>query len=271
MKPISGRYDDTPVDWFFRTFVKKKASLALSISCGTGFWERRMSEMGFASQIDAFDYSQACLDWASELASGDGLNNINYWQANINEINLKPDNYDCVIAIAALHHVSNLEHVLEEINRSLKPGGLFFYDEYVGPNRIQWSDDVLKIVNHVLKIIPSRYRKSVSGALKKREERVSVEKMIEIDPTEAVRSEDILPLTGRYFEVLEKREYGGAILMPLFMNIIGNFDANRDEDRRILDFCLYLEKMLLEKRVLTANGAVVVCRKKENKILSEIR
>ena len=218
--------------------------------------------MAFAERIDAFDYSQACLDWAGEKASENGLDNINYWQADINEIKLKRNHYDFVISVAALHHVANLEHVLQEINGSLKPGGLFFYDEYVGPNRMQWTDEVLNEVNQVLATMPSRYRKQVSGGLKKKEERVPIKKMIEIDPTEAVRSEDILPLTGRYFEVLEKREYGGAILMPLFMNIVGNFNASREEDRRILDHCLNREKELLRDGVILANGVIVVCRKK---------
>ncbi len=266
MEPISGRRQDTPVDWFFRTFVKEKASRALSISCGTGFWERRIAEMGFAAEVDAFDYSRACLDWAADLARKGGLNNINYWQADINKISLIPEHYDFAISVAALHHVSNLDYVLQEINRSLKPGGVFFFDEYVGPNRMQWPDEVLRIVNSVLKIMPPRYRKDLSGRIKEREERVPVNKMIKIDPTEAVRSADILDVAGRYFEVLEKREYGGAILMPLFMNIIGNFDAAREEDRRILDFCLYLEKSLLENGVIKANGVVAACRKKESTV-----
>jgi len=262
MIPISGRDDDNPVDWFFQTFVKEKASQVLSISCGTGFWERRLSLMDFAERIDAFYYSQSCLDWAREKASEKGLDNINYWQADINEIKLKRNHYDFVISVAALHHVADLEHVLSEINGSLKPGGLFFYDEYVGPNRMQWTDEVLNEVNRILATIPRRFRKQVLGGRKEKEERVSIEKMIEIDPTEAVRSEDILPLTGQYFEVLEKREYGGAIMMPLFMNIIGNFDASREEDRRILDYCLNREKELLRDGVIPANGVVVVCRKK---------
>jgi len=199
MEPISGRREDTPLDWFFRTFVRRKSERALSISCGTGFWERRIARMGFAAEIDAFDYSRACLEWARDLAAQEGIKNIHYRQADINTIDLPPERYDFVVSVAALHHVQNLEHALGQISRSIKPGGLFFYDEYVGPNRMQWSDEVLKIVNSTLKIIPSRYRRSVTGGLKEKQERVTVEQMIEIDPTEAVRSEDILPLTGRYF------------------------------------------------------------------------
>ena len=94
------------------------------------------------------------------------------------------------------------------------------------------------------------------------EERVPVEKMIEIDPTEGVRSEEIIPLSEKYFTILARKEYGGAILMPLFMNIVGNFDAEREADRQILDYCLSREKELLRDGDLPANGVVVICRKK---------
>lgn len=262
MEPISGLHDDNPVDWFFRTYVKKKAERALSISCGTGFWERRLILMGFAEQVDSFDNSSACLDWARDKAREEGMESINYWRADVNKIRLKRKKYNFVISVAALHHVYNLERLFGQINRSLKPEGLFFYDEYIGPNRMQWADDVLAEVNRSLEAMPARYRRKVAGGMKERMIRYPIEELIAIDPTEAVRSEEIVPLTEKYFDIVEKREYGGALLMPLFMNIIGNFDASRDEDRRIMDNCLEREEELLKNGDIPANGAVVVCRKR---------
>lgn len=128
---------------------------------------------------------------------------------------------------------------------------------------MQWADDVIGIVNSVLATMPARYKKKIyDGLIKEMEERVSVESMIEMDPTEGVRSEEIIPLSERYFTILERKEYGGAILMPLFMNIVSNFDASREEDRIIMDFCLLLEKTLLESGIIPANGMLMVCGKK---------
>ncbi len=263
MEPISGRRQDTPIDWFFRTFVKEKAKRALSLSCGTGFWERRLVSMGFASRVDAFDTSESCLEWASELAAKEGLSGIEYRLADANTVELPKEAYDFAVSVAALHHVENLEHLLAQVSASLKPGGWLVFDEYVGPNRMQWSDRVLEIVNEVLGILPERYRISVRDGLPKvREERFPVEKMIEIDPSEGVRSEEIIPLVERYFQLAARRQYGGAILMPLFMNIVGNFDAAREEDRMILDFCLLLEKTLLREKVVPANGVLGVARRR---------
>lgn len=222
--------------------------------------------MGFAERVDAFDSSPACVDWARELAVQEGRTGIEYSVADANCIELPAETYDFVFSAAALHHVENLEHLFAQISASLKPGGWLVFDEYVGPNRMQWTDQVLEIVNGILEFLPDRFRVNVrAGSPKKREERVPIAKRIKIDPSEAVRSQEILPLAGRYFDLVEIREYGGAILMPLFMDIIGNFDAARQEDRLILDFCLLLEKTLLREKVVPANGVLGVARRRDSR------
>ena len=266
MEPISGRRQDTLIDWFWRTYVGKKVEKALSVSCGTGYWERRISSQGYASAIDAFDASAGVLRWARDLAREKGLSNINYRQADLNTERLPAGEYDVVVSVAALHHLLDLEHGLDEIRRCLKPGGYLVFDEYVGPNRMQWSDRALEIVNEILSFLPARLRvQARHGIIKEREERVAVEKMKEIDPTEAARSEDILPLVKERFERVEVKPYGGALLMPLFMNIIGNFDSRRPEDRLVLDFCLELEKILLREKILDPIFVLGVAQKQAGK------
>lgn len=262
MEPISGRREDTPIDWFFRDFLQKPAERVLSICCGTGSFERELAQKGYAEHIDAFDASGASIEWASSLAKEQGLNIINYWVADGNSVRLREREYDLVISMAALHHIENLEHIFQEIRNVMKPGGLLFYDEYIGKNRMQWPEEVLKIVNGILMLLPRHYRVQISNGKAKDEEiMVSEDLMIKRDPTEAVRSEDILPLTERYFEIVTRKDYGGAILMPLFMNIVSNFDSSRKEDCKIMDFCIYLEKLLLSSGAIKPNGTVVVCRK----------
>lgn len=265
MEPISGRRRDTPLDWFWRTHVGGRVSRTLSVSCGTGYWERRMAEMGFSATVDAFDYSEAALEWARDLARKKGFSNISYRRADINSVELEPGGYDVVVSVAALHHVLELEHALDQIHRALKPGGLLFFDEYIGPNRMQWPDRVLEVANEILACIPKHKRvRFGDGSIKKREDRVPVERMLETDPTEAVRSEEIIAMVRDRFETVEIKPYGGTLLMPLFMNIVGNFNPEADGDRLILDFCLAAEKILLREKVLEPVFAVGAARKKED-------
>jgi SAM-dependent methyltransferase len=263
MEPISGKLNDTVTDWFWRTHIGRKVDRVLSICCGTGFWERTIVSRDFANRVDAFDGSVAAIEWARDLAVEEGLQGINYWHDDVNTIQLEKNSYDVVMSMAALHHVLNLEHVMQEVSGALKPGGLLIYDEYVGPNRIQWDDKTLQIVNSILEILPDRYKvKTQYGNLKTEENRVPIERMIQIDPTEAIRSEDIIRLSEKYFDVVDRKFYGGAILFPLFMNIVGNFDADRESDRLTMDFCLNVEKILLREKVILPNFAVMVCRTK---------
>ena len=50
------------------------------------------------------------------------------------------------------------------------------------------------------------------------------------DPSEAIRSEEIVPTLLRYFDILEFRPYGGAIQHMLLSGITGNFDENNEAD-----------------------------------------
>lgn len=53
-----------------------------------------------------------------------------------------------------LHHITNLEHLLEQVRIALCPGGLFVVLEYVGPSRFQWSDKVDYLMNRMLAALP---------------------------------------------------------------------------------------------------------------------
>ena len=63
---------------------------------------------------------------------------------------------------ASLHHVFQLEHLLDEIKQTLKPGGLFVVYEYIGPSQMQFPRRDLELADVFLK----RY----SGALPKHAE-----------------------------------------------------------------------------------------------------
>lgn len=60
--------------------------------------------------------------------------------ADLNFATLERARYDVVVSVATLHHVTNLEHVAEQIEAALAPGGWFFLYDYAGENRFQFSD-----------------------------------------------------------------------------------------------------------------------------------
>ncbi len=131
----------------------------------------------------------------------------------------------------AMHHFSNLEHIFNELRKSLKPNGLFILNEFVGPSQFQWTEKQINITNELLEILPEKYKVDLTtGDLKERIYRPAIEFMNDYDPSEAIRSSDIVPLVAKYFKIEERIDYGGTILHLLLQNIVGNFNPSKEED-----------------------------------------
>jgi len=82
--------------------------------------------------------------------------------------------------------------------------------------------------------------------------------MAAADPSEAVRSSEILPLLAEYFRVLEIKGYGGAILHELLYDIAGNFC---EENRGSLDYLRRLfdtEDQLTASQIIPDDFAVII-------------
>jgi hypothetical protein len=88
--------------------------------------------------------------------------------------------YDAVLTTGAMHHIENLDFCFGNIRRSLKAGGLLWLNDYVGPNRFQWSDTQMRLANELLAMVPSRWR------LRNRVTRFDAEGIRDLDPSEAV-------------------------------------------------------------------------------------
>jgi hypothetical protein len=66
-----------------------------------------------------------------------------------------------------LHHVDDLEHMLDQAAASLRREGLFVVNEYVGPARFQWLDKTQDPMNRILELHPEEYMVNPGTALSK--------------------------------------------------------------------------------------------------------
>jgi len=154
--------------------------------------------------------------------------------------------YDAVFANDVLHHITNLEGLYERVRDSLAPGGRLIFSEYVGPNRFQFSDERMDLVKRYFRLLPDRLRYDpFQGLLLRRRTRPDAAYVEQQDPTEAVRSEDVLPLARRYFRADAEYPYGGSLLNPLLSEIIVNFDEENPEDTRLLEILCGAEDRLI--------------------------
>lgn len=77
-----------------------------------------------------------------------------------------------------------------------------------------------------------------------------------VDPSEAIRSADILPLLRHYFEIVDLKPLGGTILQFLLADIAGNFQDDTGE--RLLEMLFAIEDELVACGDLDSDFAYIV-------------
>ena len=257
---ISGREDMEWLAWARWRFFPNPASRVLSLGCGGGLVEREAVSLGLCQTIEGVDLSAEAIAVARRRAADGDLSGITYRVADLNSLELAPASYDIVICKQALHHVERLEHLLDQVRQSLRPGGWFLVNEYVGPSRFQWTDVQLGLMNELLMLLPERLRR-LSGGVRERIDRLPAEVVAASDPSEAVRSGEIAPLLLSRFELVERRDFGGTLLHPLLAEIIANFDPANESEATILRLLIAFEDALLGHGVLTSDFAVFILRR----------
>ncbi len=266
-KSVTGEGGLDWVTYVFRKYLQKSSGVLsiLSLGCGAGNLERHLLSLAPFKRIDAYDISEGAIKGAKREANSAKMQ-VNYHIADLNEIRLPQDSYDVVFADMSLHHIEKLEHLLNEINRTLTDDGLFVINEYVGPSQFQYSKKQVEVINDILDILPPTYRRRVtdSDVIKPFFAPPSIEYMNNNDPSEAIRSSEIIDLVKNKFEVLEHQNYGGTILHMLLQDIIGNFDPENIKDATLLRMILYIEKLLIREHVIKSDFTFLVLKKRKS-------
>ena len=234
--------------WAHRWFAGNDLRV-LVLGCGEGWLERAIAHWPFVARIDAVDFAEATIARARETARG--IEKIHYGVVDLNRDELPRNAYDVIIAHQVLHHVEKLEHAYAQIDRALSPAGTFIVNEYAGPSRFQYSDAVLAIMNTLLSCLgqPPRMRPSV-------------EEMIANDPTEAVRSDEVIPLLERSFEIVERKDIGGTILQHLLYEILSAYRFEVPVERSIVDMLCTIEAMLVDTGRIPCDFVILAARKR---------
>ena len=263
INPMStGSADETWFSYIARKYFSKTVGRALSLGCGGGALERHALSAKVCETFDAFDISEGSVEAAREEARKAGfLPRVNYAAADLNHLSLPTNTYDAAFASMAIHHLENLEGVFAELTKALKPGGLFVFNEFVGPTQFQWTDGQLELANELLRSIPERYRVASSGNVLKVIRRPTIEQMNASDPSESIRSGEIMPLVERYFDLVERRYYGGTLLhLVTAAGTIRNYSTDSEEDEKLLRRMIDFEKVHIAAGDLGSDFVLVVAR-----------
>jgi len=217
---------------------------------------------GLFEKIDVFDIAKDLIERKQEKIRQEGIAGINYFHANLNSHIFEPSAYDLVFSWGTIHHIENLEHLFKQIQQALAPGGILIVREYSGPNRLQFTDEQLILVNALLKCIPDTYRRRQDGSIKNREKRISESRCKRYDPSEAVRSGHVVSTIKDCFTFHSFRETGGALLSPLLNGIANNFEKD-DRGKEILAALIEIEKILTKSKLLPSDYIFLIARPKQ--------
>lgn len=240
---------DPNCDW--PTYVRARhlpdhVNRVLVLGCGSGWLERALAKKPGIGSIVACDFAPAAVQRARKVATDEGLSQITYQVVNLEREALPAGPYDAIFANDVLHHIMDLEGLYGRAQQNLKLNGKFIFNEYVGPNRFQYSDEQMDLINRYMRLLPDRLR--YDPCLKvvlRRKDRVDSAQLEREDPTEAVRSEDVLPLARQFFRPVAEYPYGGSILNHLLYEIIVNFDESNTEDAHLLQVLCDAEDRLI--------------------------
>ena len=258
---ISGNANMDIYQFFKKCLQGRSLEKGISICSGSGEFERTLMDNGLCRQIDAYELSEKRVEEGRTMVEKGGYA-IRFYQEDVNKAIFKPDHYDIFFSWSALHHVQNLEGVIQNAKKCLKKEGILVAQEYIGPNRFQWTDKQLEILNRVLKRLPERLRSDPkTGNIKERIKKPTINHMKNTDPSEAVRSSDIIPVLRKHFNIRILRYFGGAIFHPLFDDIMGNFDHKNETEAALIEMILLLERVMTEEKILSDDYAIIVAER----------
>ncbi len=246
---ITGDANTDYTAYVVKKYFKDKNNLKLlSPGCGTGNKELKFARFENFSLIEAFDISSKRIRVAQENVESLGLKNIQYKIADEQSFKFKKDYYDVIVFDSFLHHIKNIDKELIKIYDSLRQSGILVINEYVGPNRFQWTKEQLNLSNEALNKLPRLYRKRWnSNKIKTKSYRPGLLRMILSDPSEAVNAENILQKIRMKFKVLEEKPYGGNILHLTLKDISHNFIVENEENNKLLDSLFKIEDDFLQR------------------------
>jgi len=101
--------------------VKNKS--ILEVGCGRGGGIKKLSKYFTFSQVDACDIREKNIEYCKI----NNTENINFKVSNAEKLDYPDNSFDIIINVESSHGYNNFSLFFEEVNRVLKPDGIFLY------------------------------------------------------------------------------------------------------------------------------------------------
>ena len=234
----------------------------LFLGCGDASALLDLHSRGFARRLVGVDLSDAVIERGRVRVEGsEARDAIRLLVGDLDEHTWEPNSFDAVFCVMSLHHAMDVPPVVRRIHDLLPPGGVFVANEYVGPDRWQFTTAQLACIRAVMALLPKRLRRRPDGSLKPVLGRPPLEWMIQNDPSEAADSESIDGALRSLFEDLRSVHYGGGLALPVLDETMGSYRAASRFDRAAMGTIARLDRLLTHLRIVPNSNSLYIARK----------
>jgi 2-polyprenyl-3-methyl-5-hydroxy-6-metoxy-1,4-benzoquinol methylase len=137
----------------------------LELGCGSGWLTLAMAQRG--ATATGLDISDQALDVARdyyESIRDTVTGSVHFEVADLNQLSLEPEQYDVIAVKGTLHHLLRVDHVVAEMHKALKPGGLLWVSDSDGEEAMSTA----LVASGLMFLLPTvvSYRDKIGGLLK---------------------------------------------------------------------------------------------------------
>jgi 2-polyprenyl-3-methyl-5-hydroxy-6-metoxy-1,4-benzoquinol methylase len=266
---VGGREYESWVNFCVQHFLGNRLPVerVLTIGCGDGVLDRHLASINTAKLIEGIDIAPNRIEIAKQMAAQQGMQEvIKYTLCNAETTDFPSAPYDAIFFNSALHHMSELESLLQRCANSIKRRGYLFVNEYIGPNRFAFSEREKQVMQAAFQLIPEKYRISHAdhdrGKVRSHLAFPDPVEVSNVDPSEAIRSEEIVSILEQYFDIIEFNIAGGTLQQYLLSGIAGNFQESDPDSLQVLELIFQIEETLVASGDIAPHFALIVAKPK---------
>ncbi|HSW05527.1 class I SAM-dependent methyltransferase [Aquabacterium sp.] len=252
---INQRYCGTPAEGTHGGDIELLRKIAggtrlergISIGCGSGYHELKLLEADVVGHFTLYEISEKRAADALQSARAMGLQDRVSIQVKDAIAEAPGPACDLVYWKDALHHMLDARAAVFWSWQALKPGGIFFANEFVGPTHMQYTDRQLDLAEKVRRSLPEKYLvdpRQPSKRVPMRRTRPDLATFLSVDPTECADSSNILPAIRAFFPEAMVLPTGGVVYMLALNEILSNI--HETEDAALLQVLMLADDLCIE-------------------------
>jgi 2-polyprenyl-3-methyl-5-hydroxy-6-metoxy-1,4-benzoquinol methylase len=221
----------------------------LSLGSGPGGLELAFAREASGAEITCIDLNADLIRLGQIRAEAEQLN-VRFEVGDLNLIDLLTNEYDLVFCHASLHHVLELERLLEQIKNSLRDrGSLITVDVCTRNGYLMWPE-TREIVGSLFRTLPARFRMNHTAYGSARVDEEIWEADTSAVSMECIRAQDIIPTLSETFVVQNFVPYFSLCRRFLDTMYGPNYDLTQSLDTAMVNWIWELDRYYLDSNRL---------------------